>query len=463
MARAAITCGEPLHDSVRGSAGAGAAGTARRNAASTLPRATGAAVQPQPESAEPGYLTPLAIVLLAAGSSAVVSLAYNAVVARRLGLVAYSEFAAALAIGTMLAYGGGALAPITAHLSARYMAAGEPAKIRGLVAMVLRRLLPFVATGAAATLLLAIPLGRAMRFESGASLMVAYGVGIGLIVLSLARSASRGAQQFGRYGIGLLFECVMRLSVGAALLAIWPHPAAALGGYVVAHGAIFVWTMRDVRALSPNVEPVPMSDVTGILGATAALVVAMAIFQNIDVLLVRRFFAPGDAGVYAAAVSFAKWMAMLALPFEALLLPQLTYLSDRGHSVVLAAARIGGGFVALAAIPLVLFAAVPHTIVTLLYGAEYREAAPLLFALGLAVFAQYACYLSVQVLISRSQSWSVWGFGAVGLFENALIVAHHDSLRTVTLILATTRLSGLASILIGAWFVSRRRPRGERR
>jgi O-antigen/teichoic acid export membrane protein len=416
----------------------------------------------QSESTTPGYLTPLAIVLLAAGSSAVVSLAYNAVVARRLGRVSYSEFAAALAIGTMLAYAGGALAPITAHLSARYMAAGEPAKIRGLVEVVLRRLLPFIALGAIVIALVAVPAGRLLRFESGASLLVAYCVGIGLIVLSAARSASRGAQQFGRYGIGLFVEAIVRLSVGAAFLAIWPHPAAALAAYVVAHSAIFIWTMRDVRALSPTVAAAPLVDVTSILGATTALVIAMAIFQNVDILLVRRFFTADDAGVYAAAVSFARWMSMLALPFEALLLPQLTYLSDRGHSAVLAGARIGAGFVALAAIPLVLFAAVPHLIVTLLYGAEYRDAAPLLFALGLAVFVQYACYLAAQVLISRSQSWSVWGFGAVGLIENTVIIAHHDSLRSVTLILATTRLTGLMAIFIGAWLVSSRRQRHTR-
>jgi O-antigen/teichoic acid export membrane protein len=409
------------------------------------------------DSRAPGYLTPLAIVLVAAGSSAVVSLTYNAVVARRLGRVAYSEFAAALAMATMLAYAGGALAPVTAHLSARYMAAGEPAKIRGLVAMVLRRLLPFLALGAAATALVAIPAGRAMHFESGTSLLVAYAVATGLIVLSAARSASRGAQQFGRYGIGLFIECVVRLGGGAILLAIWPHPAAALAAYVIAHGIIFLWTMRDVRALSPTAAPVPFSEFTEILGATTALVVAMAVFQNIDVLLVRRFFTAGDAGVYAAAVSFARWMSMLALPFEALLLPQLTYIGERGHSVVRAAARIGAGFVMLATVPLVLFATVPQLIVTLLYGAEYHEAGPLLLALGLAVFAQYAAYLTVQVLISRSQSWSVWGFVAMGLVENALIISRHDSLRIVTLILATTRLTGLAAILISAWLLAGRR------
>ncbi len=414
------------------------------------------------ESTTVAALTPLAIVLAAAGSSAVVSLAYNAVVARTLGRERYSEFAVALALATMFAYAGGALAPVTAHLSARYMAAGEPAKIRGLVVMVLQRLRPLLLLGGAAVLLLAIPVGRAMRFESGASLMVGYAVAVGLIVLSTARSATRGAQRFGRYAVGLFAESVVRLSIGAAVLAVWPHPAAALAAYVVAHGAIFVWTMRDIRALSPHVAQVPIADVTEILGATTVLVIAMAVFQNIDVLLVRRFFTASDSGVYAAAVSFARWMSMLALPFEALLLPQLTYLSERGHSIVVAAARIAAGFAALATIPLALFAAIPQPIVAVLYGAEYREAAPLLFVLGLAVFAQYACYLSVQVLISRSQPWSVCAFVAVGLVENLLVITHHDSLRTIALILSTTRVTGLVSIVAGAWFVAGRRTLGQR-
>ena len=113
--------------------------------------------------------------------------------------------------------------------------------------------------------------------------------------------------------------------------------------------------------------------------------------------------------------------------------------------------RLGGGLAALGAVPLALFALIPAPIVTLSYGARYEAAAPLLFALGLAAFVQYACYLAVQVLISRGRTWSVVVFAVMGIAEATLITAYHDSLSMVAMILVGMRLATLFLILIGAW------------
>jgi O-antigen/teichoic acid export membrane protein len=400
-------------------------------------------------------MTSLAAVLLATGTAALLNLAFNTMVARQLGLVAYSEFATALAIATMLAYAGGALAPITAHLAARYMASGEPDKIRGLVSSLLGRLMPIVLIGMMAIAVVAIPVARVLRLESSVSLLVAYGVLAGLLVLSVVRSASRGAQQFGRFGIGIVAEAAVRLAAGAALLAFWPQPAAALVAYLAGLVAAFAWTLHGLRTLSPRVAAVPRADVTGLLGTTTALVVAMAAFQNMDMLIVKRAFAPAEAGVYAAAWTFARWMALVAFPIEALLLPRLTFLADRGQPVANVVARLGASLVVCGAIPLAAFALVPLPIVRLLYGPEYQAAAPLLFTLGLAMFAQYACYLAVQVLITRAQIWAVVMFAVMGVAETAIITVRHDSLKMVAIILVSMRLASLLMILVGAWVTVR--------
>jgi O-antigen/teichoic acid export membrane protein len=400
-------------------------------------------------------MTPLASVLAATASAALLALAYNTIVARQLGPIAYAEFATGLAAATMLAYAGGALAPITAHLSARYMAGGEPGKIRGLVSTLLRRFVPILIAGAVAAALLAVPIAGALHFASPISVVVAYGVLAGLLVVSIVRSASRGAQQFGRFGVSVAGEAAIRLIAGAALLAVWPQPAAALAGYIVGLIVMVAWTLHGLRALAPVAAPVPRADVTGLLGTTTALVVAMAAFQNVDILVVKRSFAPAEAGLYAAAWSFARWMALVAFPIEALLLPRLTFEGERGRSVVDVAARLGGSLLALGIIPLTMFAIVPLPIVTLLYGAEYQGAAPLLFALGLAAFSQYACYLTVQALIARSHRWPVVLFAAMGIAETVIISLRHDSLKMVATVLVTMRIATLAGILIGTWMAAR--------
>ena len=400
-------------------------------------------------------MNPLASVLSATAIAALLALAYNTIVARQLGPIAYAEFATGLAAATMLAYAGGALAPITAHLSARYMAAGEPAKIRGLVSTLLRRFVPLLVAGGVVCAIAAAPIARAFHFASPLSILAAYCVLAGLLVLSIARSASRGAQQFGRFGAGVAGEAMIRLIAGVVLLALWPQPAAALAAYFIALIVTFAATLRGLRVLARKATPVPRADVTSMLGATTALVVAMAAFQNIDILVVKRAFAPAEAGIYAAAWSFARWMALVAFPIEALLLPRLSFEGERGSPVAGVAARLGGSMLLMGAVPLAAFVMIPSQIVTTLYGADYQEAAPLLFYLGLAAFAQYACYLTVQVLIARTLTWPLAVFAAAGLVETAIIVGRHDSLHMVATVLVTMRLATLVTLLFGAWAATR--------
>lgn len=400
-------------------------------------------------------MNPVAVLLLATGSAALLALGYNTLVARLLGPIAYAEFVTGLAAATMLAYAGGALAHITAHLSARYMANGEPGKIRGLVATLLRRFVPLLILGAIAAAILAAPIASALSFSSPLSPLVAYGVLAGLLLTSVVRSACRGAQRFGQFGRGVVAEALVRLVFGAALMALWPQPASALAGYAVGSLVVLVSTLRGLRDLSPVVIPVPRADVTGLLGTTTALVVAMAAFQNFDILIVKRAFNPTEAGIYAAAWSFARWMALVAFPIEALLLPRVTFAGDRGQSVVDVVAQLGGSLLALGVVPLAMFAFMPLPIVTLLYGAEYQGAAPFLFILGLAAFAQYASYLAVQVLIARAQIWPVLVFAAMGIAETAVIMVRHDSLTMVATVLVSLRVATLLTILVGAWATAR--------
>lgn len=393
--------------------------------------------------------------LLATAVAALLALLYNTVVARALGRVDYAEFAAALAAANMLAYAGGALAPITAHLSARYLAAGEPEKILGLISTLIRRMLPILAAGGVAVLIGAAPVAAALHFASPVSIAAAYFVLAGLLTVSVVRSATRGAHQFGQFGLGVAGEALLRLVAGWLLLKAWPHPASALAAYVIALAATFAWTMRGLRRLAPAAKPVPGADVMTLLGTTTALVVAMAAFQNIDLLVVKRSFEPAAAGSYAAAWSFARWMALVAFPIEALLLPRLTFEGER-QAAAAVAMRLGISMLALGAVPLAIFAWMPSRLITVLYGAEYRDAAPLLFFLGLGAFAQYASYLIAQALLTRAHNWAVVLFTVAGAIETAIIIARHGSLAIVAQTLVAARVATLGVLLIATRVTARR-------
>ena len=70
-------------------------------------------------------------------------------------------------------------------------------------------------------------------------------------------------------------------------------------------------------------------------------------------------------------------------------------------------------------------------------------------------FAQYACYLTVQVLIARAHTWPLAVFATAGIVETAIIVWRHDSLHMVATVLVTMRLATLCTLLVGTWAAAR--------
>lgn len=381
--------------------------------------------------------------------AAVLSLAYNAASGRLLGPESYSDVAGGLALATLLAVALGALTPITAVVSARYIAAGRPARIRGLAVQLVRLAL----AGGAVVLLIALiaggPIARALQFRSTALVIAAVLVYVGIAASSVIRAAIRGAQQFGVYSRNVIAEAAIRLGAGVALLLMTRSAVLAILAYALGTLVATVAGLRALRRLSDDVEPVDLTEVTSMLGATAALSAAMAVFQNVDVLLVKHLFEPAQAGIYGAAAALARTMAVTLMPLEALLLPRLTYLLERRERVIAPIARLASGFILIGAVPLLLFALVPDMVIAAIYGRAYDPAAVLLLPLAAAMFLLYLSYLTGQVLISLGRPRLTFAFAALVAIEVVAVMMVHDSLLTVAVILVTTRSVALIVMALG--------------
>lgn len=395
-------------------------------------------------------------VLGSVGVAAILSLAYNAAAGRMLGPDLYSDVAGGVALATLLAVALGALTPITAVLSARYVAAGQPSRVRGLTRQLVRIALAGGAVVVAISLLAGAPVARALQFHSAALVTAAVLVYAGIAGSSIVRAAMRGAQRFRDYSTNVVVEAAIRLAAGVALLLITKSAVLAVLAYAMGTAVATLMGLRVVRSLSSDVEPVDLREVASMLGPAAGLTAAMAVFQNADVLLVKHFFEPADAGMYGAAAVLARTMAVVLMPLEALLLPRLTYLVERRERVAGQIGRLSVTFLLIASVPLLLVAFAPLMVVTTIYGPAYAGAAPLLLPLAVAMLLLHLAYLAGQVLISTGRRRLTYFFGASVAVEVVLVILAHDSLLMVAAILVATRVTALAVMMTG---LLRGRPR----
>ncbi len=351
------------------------------------------------------------ILMLGTGLTAAFSLVYAVYAGRLLGPAGNADFVAAI---TLVAFCNMAFGPVggtVTRFTAQFHAERAPGKIHQLR----RRFSGWI--GGYGLLLLALvagaarPLSEALRFHSTGPLLIALGIIYLTWLVSVGRGVLRGAQLFGGFAANTAAEAVFRLAVGVALLAIARSVQLALAAYLFALGLAIVLSHVQLRRKwgRPTCEPIDHGALRRYLLPMFVMMAASAGYQNVDMLVAKNVLPDANAGIYGAAHTLTRVMAVLATPFSVLLLPLMTDLHQRQQRVGRVLLRLCGAFVALAIVPLLAFALWSGALIQISYGPAYAAAAPLLFPLAVARLLAYLTGLVALMHASRAQfGFLVW-------------------------------------------------------
>lgn len=365
-----------------------------------------------------------AIELVAGGGiTAVLTLAYVLGVGRMLGPADYADFSAALSIFYFIAVAASPLAPTTARLVARYRVRGEEHRIEALQRAILQKVLRWSAIAALPLALAVVPLSRLFRFASPATLVLAFASTIVFTTVSIRRGVLQGHGRFREHVLNTIVEAALRIAGAFAILSFFPSPAAALVSYL---GALIVADLL-LRQRTTATAEIDWGEVRRIAAPMFIAMVGVAIYQNADVLAVKRWFPAMDAGHYGAASSLARSISVLFVPIYTLAGPLLTDLHERGQSLRGATLRLCAYFAGLAAVPTAICALAGEPLVALLYGQAFRPAGAMIVQLAGVPLLTYLSLIIGQALITtgdRTFAPLYLGFAAVQVA--ALVVARHS-------------------------------------
>jgi len=204
---------------------------------------------------------------------------------------------------------------------------------------------------------------------------------------------------------------------------------------------IYLWLLRDV--LKQPLAPLP----PGIFREMARYAVPVAIFtifnsyaNNIDLVLVQHYL-PEDSGYYATATILGKIAFFVPSVLVIVLFPEAAKNQEEGEEnprflwlTLWATALLGGG-VAL------LFNLFPEMIISLLFGKQYIESAPLLQIISIAM----ALLALSNVIFTYNLAHFRYGFlwflaGGVGLLYSLIHFFHDTPLIIAQILLLSTSL-----------------------
>ena len=155
------------------------------------------------------------------------------------------------------------------------------------------------------------------------------------------------------------------------------------------------------------------------------------IINNSDILLVKHYFEPYQAGLYASMALIGRIVYFIAWMFVMLLLPKVVTLKKAGKKT----SGILFKYIFYIAIISVVIVSVcfifPEIIITLLFGNQYITMAHLLWQYGIATAMFAISNIFAYYYLSLDRYWPVAISGVFGMLQIILIICYHDSLKQV--------------------------------
>jgi O-antigen/teichoic acid export membrane protein len=364
-----------------------------------------------------------------AGVSAVLAFAYIAYTARRLGPEANADFSSALSFIFVSTMALSMIAPAVSRVAARLVARGDVDRVDALRSFVRRRFRRWSAAAIVVSCAATIPLARLFHFRSVWTPMLAFLCAITFALASIERGFLQGLGRFRTQNLNTVFEAALRLALALVLLRLMQRPESALAAYLLSMSVATALLLRRGRGVAGTGDE--WREIVRLASPLLLLLLASAVYQNADMLAVKRWLPAAVAGQYGAASAMTRAFGVLFVPLYIISGPMLVALHEEGRSIVGATLRLCAYFLALCAVPLALLTWYGRELTTLLYGAVYAEAGLIAAKLGGVLVIGYLTLLIAQARVTVGAFGVARIYGIFGVLQIALLVLMHDSVGSI--------------------------------
>jgi O-antigen/teichoic acid export membrane protein len=254
-------------------------------------------------------------------------------ISRILGVDGYGALSSMIALLTIVSVPAAVAATLIAKYSAEYWSSDSFGQMRTLSARLMRTLLILVAAGTAIALLSTGALLSYLHIANRMALAIfSFVIGVNL-ALPLLRGALQGIQDFRSFAISFAVESACKAGLGIAFAAAGFGLAGAIAGYAIGMGVsllVTVWLLRQRIGPGPKAPLDLRASQVGSRTLWVALsTAALTSMGFIDILLVKHFFTPDDAGVYGIVALIGKVLFFVVSFVPAVVLPKATELAVR--------------------------------------------------------------------------------------------------------------------------------------
>jgi polysaccharide pyruvyl transferase CsaB len=385
--------------------------------------------------------------------------ALNLVLGRWLGPAAFADFNLMVTTFLIVTMVTAAFQLVSAKFAAMYAADGDHARLV-LVRSWLARGAWIIGVVVAAIVGLGAPTWQVFFQTSSPWPFVILGIGLPFyIAQGIDRGALQGRTQFGGLTLSYQAEMWVRLIGSLLLVALGWSVNGAVAAMTLS--LVVTWLVGSAMVRRANRSLGVQSNTAGaallpadkraileFCGLALIALTGQVLINNSDVLIVKHFFAPEEAGQYAALSLIGRVVFFITASVVATIFPIVTQAHQRGEATerflwgaigivtAVSAAIVAGALVA------------PTLVVQLLFGESYLSIAPLLWAYAGATSLYALANVVVNYRLAKGDRGGSILVLLVGIAQVAGLWLFHTSLWEVVFVQVALMLA-LFAILLG--------------
>lgn len=363
---------------------------------------------------------------------------FHIYMSRSLGPADYGILASLFSLLMIVSVPAGTLQTVITKYTSNFKAHKELAKIKMLLIALFTRVSLFGLAGFVLFIFARRYIASFLHISTTIPVII-LGIALMLAIVSpLLLGVLQGLQKFGHFAVTGIIGALAKLLLGILLVYLgWKVNGAVLGVTLGSLAGILfaIIPLRPIIKQHQSSCDFNPPQIYGYFLPVAAMLLCLMMLTNVDIILVKHFYSPSQAGNYAAASILAKIIFYLPGAIGIVMFPKTSELHALGEKSMLVLKKSLVYGVVLCGSTLVLYFTIPAFVVKVLFGKQYSSIIPLMGIFGSAMFFFSLANILFLYQLSVHRLKFLWILIIGTLLEIILIVLFHTSLLQVILIL----------------------------
>lgn len=379
-----------------------------------------------------------AIIFVGSTTASIFSYLFNMLMGRMLGPSQYGEMAAILSLLTIVSVAGGVVTTITMFYVGEMYGLSNMAGIKKIFKIFSKYVFAFAfllfLLGAA----LSKPIANFFSIEHVVPVIIAFTSFFCGFSILINKGILQGTQRFVAFSFVSILEMLLRVLIAVIAVKIGYAVSGAIAATVIATAVTYFVTFWPLSKLWQNVpDNVPVQfhfEKKDILAYSAPVFISTLLLiglLNLDVILVKHYFASDQAGLYSAVSTVSKIILYITSPIISVMFPMILEKKSKGekHYKMFFFSLLLTAFAAL--LILVLYTVAPGFVMKVLYGKNFVDYYYLLPQLGVYILFYTLVNLLANYFLAI-KNFVFLAFMAVALFLVMILTSlNHTSITVI--------------------------------